>query len=669
MKSIANRLMIYFGILIVLVCLGLGVTSIVFSSRTVNTLIEDRLQDKADDGARLVAAGVNTHLQVLQAIAGNPKIDNMVWEEQLPVLQKESRDRGYLKLGVATPDGQLRSSDGTSTGISDRDYFQKAMSGKGYMSDPLLSKVSRSMIISVAVPIEKNGEIAGVLVAIMEADGITEITNEIVVGESGYAFILNHEGTNIAHPDSDLILSQYNATKDFKENNNTELKELVQLHAKMLAGESGVGDYTFQGVTRFLAYSPVPETDWALAVTLDEQEAFAAIAVLRYILLVATLVLVLLGLGISYVVGRQIGGPISVAAQQAETEMAQGNFTRMLEKKWTGRRDEIGGLSRAFNAINMNLSRTIHHISDSSQQSAAASEELSAQGENIAASMQEVSASTQEIAAGMEEISAAMEQITASGQEIKAVFAELNQEMQSEVVKTQEIEKRALQVQEEAAKAKNETTDLYADIQSKIQSAMEEAKVVEEITGLAENIAGIADQTNLLALNAAIEAARAGEQGRGFAVVAEEVRKLAEDSSSAVTHIQKLTAQVQNAVYQLTSHSKEVLQFINQKVLPDYGYIEGVGKQYRDDSSLIVQLSDKVNRSLDTVAHMLDEINHSMGSTAATIEQSTAGSQEIARGSENAAQAAAQINAAAAKMAENAQHLNRLLRQFEIADQ
>lgn len=663
-KSVTARFVVYIASLLIIICGSLGLIAINTASNALINNIIQQLPAKAEDGANLVASKIAARLESVVTLSHMPGMESMDWSAQFAVLAKEQERLDFMHMGVATADGECRFTNGATANLLDRDYFMRALAGEACMSDPVINRVDGSLSFVFASPIYDDSEqVQGVLVGLSDSLELSEIAGSVTFGETGYAYILNKEGTTIAHPNISLVVNGDNDFENVKE--DPSLAPLVELEKKMVAQQTGFGEYVYGGEVNYLGYAPIPGTLWSIAVTSTEKETSADVDKLRIAIVAITLIALLIGIIFAFVLGRIIGQAVGKISRNLD-KVAAGDLTGEFDDKALERQDEFGVSARSLKQMITGLRNMVNSITNSSHEVAGASQQLAAQGENIAATMEQVAASSQQIAAGMEELAASTQQITASGQEIDAALNLLHQEAAEGHRQAGEIEKRALQVQQGAEKSQQNAVQVYDAIQAKLEKSIAEASVVEQISNLAENIAGIADQTNLLALNAAIEAARAGEQGRGFAVVAEEVRKLAEDSSQAVAGIQSLTRQVQDAIGVLIDNSHDALNFMTEDVMRDYKLMVNIGKQYKQDSEAVYDLTEKISQNVNQVMSAMQEINRSIEATAATVEESTAGSQEIARGSEAAAQAAEEINQASRRMAENAEQLTKLIAQFKL---
>ena len=625
-----------FGQVIILCCIILGVISSVLSYVSSISAVSETLNDTSDVAADYVTAALEVYTSVAYETGSIARLADPEKspEEKDAILQQRIKDHNFSGA-------YLLDSNGidviTGTDFSDREFYKECMKGNTYVSTPAYSEVTGEVSFAVAAPLWEDGipdtTPVGAVVYVPDGESLNDIMRSIHVGEGGTAFMLDANGITIADINSENV-----GVEDCVRAGETNpgLKKFSSICKKMVAGENGIGTYSYGGVTKVVAYSPGPNTEgWSIGVAAVRNEFLGKLFLSIILTIIVVIVFVFLGIKSGIRLGRRVAQPLEDAVERLKL-LAAGDLHSDTLIPETNDETEIlmKCLSETIQDMNMVISEISHYLAEMSQGNFKVSVDKTYKGDFAKISesfreivtalneaMRNVDSNAQSVQHGAGDLAGAA-QVLAEGatdqasaiEELTAMMTDISEKIHDNA---ENAEKARGIVESMNAQVIASNEQMCSNMEAMVKIGEASNKIAEIISSIEE----IADQTNLLALNASIEAARAGEAGRGFAVVATQVGILADQSSEAARNTKNLIQNAIAAVDEGTRLAKSTAESL-------ISVVENA-KVAAESIADIAEASDNQAEAAAQITEGISQIAGVVESNSATSEESAAASEEL----------------------------------------
>lgn len=661
-KGIGGKLVVAIIALVFVTCGTLGLSTWINSTKAMNEQVETNLVSRAGDVSQYIEEHFQLTLVEVEAIAEQEAVRSMDFEKQKQYLSKRLADnKNYLGFGIIKADGVAHYLDDTTADLGDRDYVKEGFTGNSVMSEITISRVTGEPVILIVSPIDTVSGEKALLLARIDGYYLSNIVEDIKVGNRGYAFMLDANGTIIGHNNHSYVKEQNNPIKEAEETGVMTGRALAA--KEMIANKSGYFSFeTEDAGTNLMGYHTL-DNGWKMGVVALENEMFSGLSKLKTNFIVTTIIVSLLGLIISFAISRSVSRPLRHVLRISEG-LSEGDFTQEIPEKYLKRIDEMGTMSRALDRMTDNMREMIAKVSHEATTVNEASCDLmgdvmavTKHSEQIAGAINEVDRGAQSQTVMAEESASAMEQMALGIQNVAEVastiasntdfisqkISESNHAVQQSICRMNEIQ---------------EGTTAELMIIHKLE------KESEEINLISNMITAISEQTNLLALNASIEAARAGDAGKGFAVVAEEVRKLSEQTAESATKINVLIERVQSYTLEVVKAAESGEDNVERGLAS----IEAVGERFEEIVRAVGEIAGQVeemNASAEQMSANTEEVSASMEEMAATAHAASDYVHEVTDATTEQLKTVTTMNNQTEKLSEMAKRLYEAIQKFK----
>jgi methyl-accepting chemotaxis protein len=238
-------------------------------AQSLSHMTEATLKESIRTTSQLASGNAVMNAAVTHAggVKAGPEIDRAVAALTTFV---EHNQNAYERIVIAGTDGKVFA-DATGgrhkdTDTSREDHFKTAMAGRATAGAVSRSEVTGNIVLKIGAPVySPSKEIVGVLAMTVNMSSLMERLNGVTLGKTGHAYMVDKSGVVIAHPRKDFLLNL----------KVTEGGGMEKLAKRMVAGEAGTEEYTFNGVRMAAGFAPVPSARWSVCVAQDYDELTA----------------------------------------------------------------------------------------------------------------------------------------------------------------------------------------------------------------------------------------------------------------------------------------------------------------------------------------------------------------------------------------------------------